>query len=163
MDVVDIFLSLAKMLKYCGFQTLCDIMFIVFMVAWIILRHVAYNYIFYFSWSQSRDIMQGNCDQVGPDAKMCYTDRAIDFFLLLLGGLQVITLVWMYLILKVAYKVISGSSADDVRSDSEDTVTEDEFEAETDEFKLNEKIDVKQYENEKLENEDELFEKEPMS
>ena len=39
----------------------------------------------------------------------------------LLGGLQIITCIWMYLILKVAYKVVTGSGAEDVRSDEDDT------------------------------------------
>ena len=38
----------------------------------------------------------------------------------LLGGLQIITIVWMYLIAKVAYRVVTGQGAEDVRSDESD-------------------------------------------
>ena len=46
----------------------------------------------------------------------------------LLGGLQIITCIWMYLISKVAYKVVIGVGAEDVRSDEDDTDFEKEGE-----------------------------------
>ncbi|KAK7684754.1 hypothetical protein QCA50_011996 [Cerrena zonata] len=42
------------------------------------------------------------------------------------SGLQIITIVWMYLIFKIAYKVVTGTGAEDVRSDDEETDVEDE-------------------------------------
>lgn len=126
MDVVDIFLSTAKILKYCGYQKICDVMFGVFLVSWVILRHGLYNYIFYHAATKARDLMaSGRCIE-GVVQKICFTDKIIDVFLSLLGGLQIIALVWMYLIAKVAIKVITGNGADDVRSDDEDDEDEDE-------------------------------------
>ena len=63
-----------------------------------------------------------------PDAKCipgvlqrrCWTNTVINTFLGLLGGLQIITIVWMYLIAKVAYRVVTGQGAEDVRSDESD-------------------------------------------
>ena len=52
--------------------------------------------------------------------KLCYTDFQIDIFLLLLAFLQIIMCIWMYMILRVAFRVIRGGSADDVRSDSDE-------------------------------------------
>ncbi|ODV94886.1 hypothetical protein PACTADRAFT_21451, partial [Pachysolen tannophilus NRRL Y-2460] len=123
MDVVDVFLSLAKMLKYCGYTTVCDAAFVVFLISWILLRHIAYNYLFYHAWSKARILMDYNCRDVlarGIIPKRCYTDRSIDIFLILLGCLQIVAIIWMFLILKVAYRVITGDGAEDVRSDSED-------------------------------------------
>ncbi|ESW97214.1 hypothetical protein KL918_000822 [Ogataea parapolymorpha] len=121
MDIVDVFLSFAKILKYCGYQTFCDTMFAVFMISWIALRHVVYNYVFYHAY-QNAYKMHGTCEELAPlgDYKICYPKHTINILLTLLGGLQVITIFWMFLIAKVAYRVISGDSADDVRSDDSD-------------------------------------------
>ncbi|KAI5952686.1 lag1 [Candida jiufengensis] len=125
MDSVDIFLAAAKMLKYAGFNNACDGMFILFLVSWIALRHGVYNYIFYHAWHKSVHLMEnGRCVE-GLNQKRCWTPTIINTFLGLLGGLQIITCIWMYLILKVAYKVIIGSGAEDVRSDEDDTDIED--------------------------------------
>lgn len=120
MDIVDIFLSTAKILKYLGFQTICDVFFGLFLVTWILLRHIAYNYIFYHATTQARGLMAAQRCIEGVIQKRCFTDMIVDVFLLLLAGLQVITIVWMYLIGKVAYKVVTGNGAEDVRSDDED-------------------------------------------
>lgn len=124
MDSVDIFLSGAKMLKYAGYTTICDFMFIVFLVSWIVLRHGFYNYIFLRTWNKATTLMEsGRCIE-GYAQKRCWTPALINYFLGLLGGLQIITCIWMYLILKVAYKVITGTGAEDVRSDAHDTDVE---------------------------------------
>ncbi|KAI5948965.1 lag1 [Candida theae] len=121
MDSVDICLAAAKMLKYAGRLVACDAMFVVFLVSWIGLRHGAYNYIFYHAWHKSVHLMQDGQCMVGNDQKRCWTPTVINTFLGLLGGLQIITCIWMYLISKVAYKVIIGVGAEDVRSDEDDT------------------------------------------
>lgn len=131
MDSVDILLAAAKMLKYSGFSTACDYMFILFLVSWIILRHGVYNVLFYHTWTKLGISMKDTECLVNPNAKRCWTQNIINIFLGLLGGLQILTLIWMYLILKVAYKVISGTGAEDVRSDDEDTDVEDEEENST--------------------------------
>lgn len=120
MDVVDIFLSLAKVLKYCGFKLITDILFGIFLVSWIILRHGVYNYILYHALTKSRDLMVSGRCLPGINLKRCYTDKVIDIFVLLLLGLQILMIIWMYLIIKVAVKVVGGEGADDVRSDSDD-------------------------------------------
>ncbi|CUM67525.1 uncharacterized protein PRCAT00005225001 [Priceomyces carsonii] len=125
MDSVDIFLAAAKMLNYANYRRLCDSMFVLFLVSWIVLRHGLYNYLLYHTWSKS-EILMGDMKCVpGKVQKRCWTQAIINSFLFLLGGLQVITLVWMYLILKVAYKVVTGKGAEDVRSDDDDTDIED--------------------------------------
>jgi acyl-CoA-dependent ceramide synthase len=120
MDLVDIFFAAAKLLKYSGFQTSCDLMFGLFVIVWIALRHGLYNYIFYHTATKARDLMMsGKCIE-GVIQKRCWTDNVITIFLSLLGGLQIITIIWMYLIAKVAVKVITGAPAEDVRSDDEE-------------------------------------------
>lgn len=125
MDSVDIFLSSAKVLKYAGFTVVCDYVFVMFLIAWIALRHGFYNYLFYQAWTDSTTLMKDSKCIAGVVQKRCWTPTVINSFLGLLGGLQIITCIWMYLILKVAHKVIMGHSAEDVRSDEDDTDDED--------------------------------------
>lgn len=121
MDSGDIFLSTAKVLKYSGFSHLCDYMFIWFLFTWIIFRHGVYNYLFYQAWTNAATLMKGSECIIGAIQKRCWTPGIMNCFLGLLGALQVITCIWMYLILKVAAKVVMGHNADDVRSDADDT------------------------------------------
>lgn len=78
------------------------------------------------------EVMQPFRDPEGP---VCFNTRIRWAFLGLLGGLQVITLVWFWMIIKVAYKVLTGQGADDSRSDDEG----EEGEEEEEETFLNEK------------------------
>lgn len=128
MDSVDIFLSTAKILRYSGFTTLCDYMFVLFLIAWVALRHGVYNYLFLHAWVHATALAPESKCIAGAVQKRCWTDNVINGFLGLLGGLQIITIMWMYLILKVARKVIMGQNAEDVRSDDDDTDIENEQE-----------------------------------
>ncbi|KAF3986591.1 hypothetical protein FT663_04333 [Candidozyma haemuli var. vulneris] len=130
MDSVDIFLSTAKVLKYSGWQRSCDMMFVLFLVSWVVLRHGVYNYLYYHAWVKSRDLMFDSQCIPGIVQKRCWTTTIVNVFLALLGGLQIITCLWMFAILKVLNKVIHGDSADDVRSDAEDSDEEVEVESE---------------------------------
>lgn len=125
MDSVDIFLSAAKILKYSHFTTACDAMFALFTVAWIILRHGVYNYLFYISWFKSEVLMAPS--KCGLDTfylKRCWTPFILNCFLFLLGGLQILSLVWLYMILKVVVNLLRGDNAEDTRSDDNDTDVE---------------------------------------
>lgn len=125
MDSVDIFLSTAKVLKYSGCARACDAMFVLFLLLWIVLRHGVYNYLFYHAWTQLRTLMAGLQCVAGMVQKRCWNQTVVYTFLSLLGGLQLITCIWMYLILKVAYKVVTGKGAEDVRLDDESDDEED--------------------------------------
>ncbi|RCK57668.1 Sphingosine N-acyltransferase lag1 [Candida viswanathii] len=161
MDSVDIFLSAAKMLKYAGFPTACDAMFVVFLISWIVLRHGLYNYIYLHAWKESTTLMaSGRCIE-GYAQKRCWTPALVNYFLGLLGGLQIITCIWMYLIFKVAYKVVTGKGAEDVRSDEDDTDVESAGEAEG--YKEEEDEDYEfEEEDEEEEVDEELFDEEIM-
>ncbi|VEU23393.1 DEKNAAC104618 [Brettanomyces naardenensis] len=121
MDIVDVFLALAKVLKYLGFNRICDFMFLVFMASWVVLRHGVYNYVFWYIATKSENIMQHDCPRFPPGStEICYSPYLITGFLVLLAGLQIITIVWLYMIIKVALRVVKGDSAEDVRSDGEE-------------------------------------------
>ncbi|QPG76227.1 hypothetical protein FOA43_003613 [Brettanomyces nanus] len=123
MDIGDVFLSLAKVLKYCGFGRICDVVFILFMIIWIVLRHGVYNYVVYYIYSSALGVMENDCSKFSPGSnEICCTQGKLNSFVVLLTGLQIITCLWLYMIFRVAIKVIRGAPAEDVRSDDEQVI-----------------------------------------
>ncbi|KAJ5777386.1 hypothetical protein N7520_000632 [Penicillium odoratum] len=153
MDVVDIFFPLAKCFKYLGLSTLRDIMFGVFMVSWFLARHVWYVTNMYHIWVYMPDTVKIGCYHtsenklvtgptplpekgwshmfeafINPSGTICYNDSIRWGFLASLGFLQIITIIWFFMIVKVAIRVVQGNGADDIRSDDEDEASEEEVE-----------------------------------
>ncbi|KAL3460317.1 longevity assurance proteins LAG1/LAC1 [Aspergillus heterothallicus] len=143
MDVVDIVFPLAKCLKYLGFTILRDVVFGIFMLSWFIARHVFYLVTMWSIWTHMAEIIPIGCYHgsqdslagptplpdrgwshlldpfLNPSGTICYSDNVRWGFLGALGFLQVITLFWFVLIVKVAIRVVQGMGADDIRSDDE--------------------------------------------
>ena len=131
------------MLKYLKFQLACDIAFGVFMVVWFVSRHVLYLIVCYSIyvdipreitygcyWGSNRSL-QGPVDPpdrfrhllqpfTDPEGLVCWDGRIGGIFLGMLLFLQVILSIWLSMIVKVAYKVIQGEEAEDIRSDDEE-------------------------------------------
>ncbi|KAH6675123.1 TLC domain-containing protein [Halenospora varia] len=143
MDIVDLFLPLAKCLKYMGFTWICDVIFGVFLVTWVLARHVSYLMICYSVWSDIPATIDYGCysgrkgavkgpfpapDKFGhllqpfrdPEGVVCFNHEIKWAFLSALLFLQGITIMWFAMIMRVAIKVLRGASADDVRSDDEE-------------------------------------------
>ena len=149
-DIVDILLPLAKILKYLDFKLVPDIVFAVFMITWLITRHIFFGMVCWSIYTDIPRIIKYGCyygstsDLKGPiavpkdwdhltqpfrdpEGLVCWDSGIGWTFLGLLGALQVVLLTWFVMILRVAWKVINGGEADDVRSDDEDSeVDEDE-------------------------------------
>jgi very-long-chain ceramide synthase len=151
MDIGDLVFAVAKILKYLGHQTACDIAFGVFMVSWVVLRHVLYLTVCYSVYSHGTQEIQYGCykgsvtNLTGPSpvpndwdhltqpfrdpvGLVCWNDNIKWTFLAMLLALQVVLLIWFGMIMRVAYKVLSGQGADDSRSDDEDEEEEEEEE-----------------------------------
>ncbi|ETI23757.1 hypothetical protein G647_05563 [Cladophialophora carrionii CBS 160.54] len=151
MDFADIILPLAKILKYLHFELACDIAFGVFMVSWFALRHVLYNMVWYSIYAHIPQEIRYGCyrgsvkDLEGPIPTpndwdhliqpfknpvglVCWNNSIKWGFLSMLAALQVILIIWFGMIVRVAYKVITGKGAEDVRSDDEDDDEEEEEE-----------------------------------
>ncbi|VVT45850.1 uncharacterized protein SAPINGB_P000922 [Magnusiomyces paraingens] len=129
MDAVDIALALAKVLRYTGFQRACDATFVVFLFSWIVLRHGLYNYILYSAYTDVPRLLPPKCyyDEATGELIRCFTKSAYYTFVGLLAILQGITIIWLYMIIRVLIRMLLGDSAVDSRSD-EDTDTEHEKE-----------------------------------
>jgi acyl-CoA-dependent ceramide synthase len=153
MDIVDLVLPAAKILRYLGRQAACDAMFGLFVITWFLARHVLYLLICWsiyahvnveampyglYSTSTGEMLSKDGGENVlenllqpmlNPEAKTISFNANIRWsFLGLLLGLQCITLVWLVMIIRVVVRVIRGQGADDTRSDDEDEIEEDEIE-----------------------------------
>ncbi|KAI1103204.1 longevity assurance proteins LAG1/LAC1 [Jackrogersella minutella] len=153
MDVVDLFLPLAKCLKYLGFSTICDITFGVFMVSWFLARHVFYGMTCWSIYEDLAAIVPDGCyrgsnsNLTGPfpipdgwgyllepfsdsQGTVCWSKSIRWAFLNCLLALQVLTIFWFFMIIQVAIRVLKGDGAEDTRSDDERDEQEEEFEYE---------------------------------
>ncbi|KAF2224337.1 TLC domain-containing protein [Elsinoe ampelina] len=149
MDVVDIILPAAKMMKYVGMQTACDIAFGLFVVTWFVARHVIYLAICWSIHSDVPKVMPYGCydlstgtklssnggDKIwwnvlhayrGGEGDVCFNNNIRVSFLGLLLALQGLTVIWFGMIVRVVYGVLTGKGADDTRSDDEDEGEEEE-------------------------------------
>lgn len=128
-------------------------MFVVFLATWLVARHGIYPYL---CWSIYRDVPRvmpfacytGESQELETDTNKLNSswryaepffdqkgtvclDRSVKWvFLGLLFMLQVLSIVWFGMIIKVALKVVKGESANDSRSSDEEEEEEAEVVAE---------------------------------
>ncbi|KAI0479669.1 longevity-assurance protein [Xylaria cf. heliscus] len=152
MDIIELIFPLAKCLKSLGFTTICDVIFGIFMVTWLVTRHIFYLMVCYSVYHDSPRLIptscyQGHADELqgplpvpqgwsyllapfrNPAGVVCMTEGIRIGFLSYLLILQAIMIPWSWAIVRVAIRVVRGDSAEDVRSDDEDEedeVDEDE-------------------------------------
>ncbi|KAJ9155755.1 TLC domain-containing protein [Pleurostoma richardsiae] len=144
MDIVDLFLPPAKCLKYMGYTTACDVGFGIFMLSWLVCRHIFYLMVCYSVWADIPRFIPNGCFSgphgnltgpfsppangwgwlvepfTDPEGTVCFTHGVRYAFLTFLLALQVLTVVWFTMIIRVALRVLNGAGADDVRSDDEE-------------------------------------------
>ncbi|XP_023706928.1 ceramide synthase 6 isoform X1 [Cryptotermes secundus] len=110
-DCSDIFLEAAKMAKYANYQRVCDALFVLFTILWIITRLGVFPMWIIYSTA----IEAPNYVEMFP---------AYYVFNSLLLLLLVLHLFWTYVILKIAYKsMVAGQMEGDIRSSSSDEVS----------------------------------------
>lgn len=130
------------MLKYLGFERLCTVAFAIFLITWFIARHVIYMVLWWSIYQNVPDAMPFGCYSGATGRKLldvtpntwesliypfqniegpiCMSFRIKWAFLGLLLFLQILSLIWFGMILRVAVNVLcTGSSAEDTRSDDE--------------------------------------------
>ena len=130
-------------MNYLRFRKACDVTFGVFLVVWFIARHVLYMTVCRSIVVDVPKTMPYGCfasttgQQVStdggsavlanvlqpfndPDGLVCFNPVIRYGFLGLLLALQILTLIWFGMILRVAYSVLSGKAAQDSRSDDEE-------------------------------------------
>ena len=136
------------MLKYLQFRLICDIIFGLFMVVWLVTRHVFYFMVLWSLHFHSPHIIRDGCywgstndlhgpvdppDTFGhllqpfrnPVGLVCWSPNIRWSFMFTLLGLQVILMLWFVMIVRVAIKVLRGGEAEDSRSDDDDSGDEE--------------------------------------
>lgn len=112
-DCADVLVEAAKSLKYAKLQKACDIMFGLFTLAWIVTRLMMFPRIIYACLFQT----------LQPFYPVYF------FFNSLLVILLMLHFIWTYMIFQViAQSVKSGEVNGDVRSSSDEDVTDDQKE-----------------------------------
>lgn len=127
MDVVDILLSLAKVFNYANWRRTTDTLFVAFMASWMVMRHGIYGYILYSAMTSAFKLIPTQCFfDANGELVRCFTPTVHWTLVGLLWFLQFILLYWFLSIVRVALKVVRGGNPSDVRSDSEDSDSEDD-------------------------------------
>ncbi|KAI4869821.1 longevity-assurance protein [Hypoxylon rubiginosum] len=143
MDAIELLFPLAKCLKCLGFTTVCDVLFGLFLLTWLVTRHLFYLMVcwsIYFDMPRviPADCYRGAADNIqglssipdgwsyllepfrDPAGTVCMGHGIRVGFLSYLLLLQAIMIVWSVLIVRVAVRVLKGDSAEDIRSDDEE-------------------------------------------
>ncbi|GAA5861753.1 hypothetical protein JCM8547_000724 [Rhodosporidiobolus lusitaniae] len=126
MDFSDIFFPLAKLFKYTGNERAADCTFAVFLVSWIATRHVIFGRILWAVLTEPQTVLEY---AYRPQDGYFFSRNVQLAFALLIGALQLIMYIWLFMIFRVLYGMMRGRPAEDVRSDDEDD-GEDEVEEE---------------------------------
>lgn len=145
------------MLKYTSHQTICDVIFGIFILSWVTFRHIIYMLVVHSVYFHSSSIIKvgtyssftgawlrpevskpGIWENVlqpftDPQGEVCFHQGMKYAFLVPLLVLQGITIMWFVLICRVAWGVIKGNGADDSRSDDEGEDVEADEDLEWDE------------------------------
>ncbi|XP_013872005.1 ceramide synthase 5 [Austrofundulus limnaeus] len=112
-DASDFFLEAAKLANYAKYQKLCDVFFVVFSVVFFLTRLVIFPFWIVYS------VLFDSWEIIGPY-------RAWWLLNGLLLVLQVLHIIWFYLITRIAIKAIfKGKVSKDVRSDIESSSDEE--------------------------------------
>lgn len=124
MDWCDIFLPLAKMIRYIEIsQFACDLTFAWFLISWLVTRHFLFLFAIISTYK--------DCPKLIPfkwsaEEGRYLTKTAWIFFVSALSALQVIQIIWFGMICRVAWRVLTtDKGASDDRSDDEGDDKED--------------------------------------
>ncbi|KAK7049573.1 Sphingosine N-acyltransferase lag1 [Paramarasmius palmivorus] len=117
MDLCDIFLPVAKMMRYLNLpQLACDATFGIFLLSWFITRHVLFIIVIKSVIVDMPRILPFDWD---PIRGHYLTKGSYTMFILCLLALEVIQIAWFVMIIRVAWRVITGQGAADERSEDE--------------------------------------------
>lgn len=123
MDISDFFLSLSKVLNYLE-SILVTPFFLIFIVSWVYLRHYINLKILYSMIWEFEDVGPYVLDFAQQQYK-CWISKPIIFFLILC--LQCLNLFWLFLIMRILYRLLFLGVQKDDRSESDDDSEEEHF------------------------------------
>ncbi|KAG8406199.1 sphingosine N-acyltransferase lag1 [Metarhizium acridum] len=123
-DISDFFLATSKVLNYLD-HPLVGPYFFVFVCVWVYLRHVVNLRILWSLFTQFRTVGPFELDWAAEQYK-CWISQYITAALL--ASLQALNLFWLFYIVRIAYRFVRDSTADDDRSDDDDDADADDDE-----------------------------------
>ena len=125
------------MIRYLGLTTLCDATFGVFMLSWLVTRHFLFLFVIKSTYYDAPRIIPRVWDPATGHFMTKGVYVAFNAMLMSLQAstnphvflsldspffLQILQLIWFWMIVRVAYRVVMGQGAEDTRSDSEEYV-----------------------------------------
>ncbi|KAJ7068217.1 TLC domain-containing protein [Mycena amicta] len=118
MDTCDIFLPIAKMMRYVeARQIICDSLFAIFVISWFLTRHVLFALVIYSQWLDLPQVVGFEWD---PEHGRFLSWEYWAVFFGCLVALQIIQLLWFGTICRVTWRVLTtDQGASDDRSDEE--------------------------------------------
>ncbi|KAF9928539.1 sphingosine N-acyltransferase lag1 [Mortierella alpina] len=125
MDISDVFLAIAKVLKYLGYSTICDAFFGLFVASWVITRHYLFPLMIMLFYNKPQQFLDTAWDL---ENSKFLTVNVQSILLVLLLGLECILCYWLFMISKVIYQMFNGAAANDNRSHDEGSEEENEAE-----------------------------------
>ncbi|ANB13148.1 sphingosine N-acyltransferase LAG1 [Sugiyamaella lignohabitans] len=122
MDISDVFLATSKTLNYLD-SPITKPFFIVFAIVWIYMRHYL-NIV--FLWSILTEFRTVGDFELNWDTQQykCWISQIITFGLVF--ALQLVNLYWLFLIFRIAWRLVFSEIAEDPRSEDDDDDDEDE-------------------------------------
>ncbi|XP_065860641.1 ceramide synthase 1 LOH3-like isoform X2 [Euphorbia lathyris] len=114
-DATDVYLEIAKMSRYSGYEWISSIFFVAFVISWTILRVIYFP--FWILWSTSYEVL------LTLDLEKHNVDGPLHYYIFntLLFCVVVFNIYWWMLMVGMVLEQIRarGQVPDDVRSDSE--------------------------------------------
>ncbi|OAA44747.1 Longevity assurance, LAG1/LAC1 [Metarhizium rileyi] len=121
-DISDFFLATSKVLNYLDHPIVAPYFF-VFVCVWIYLRHLVNLRILWSLFTEFRTVGPFELDLATQQYK-CWISQYITASLL--ASLQALNLFWLFYIIRIAYRFVRDSTANDDRSEDEDDAEESE-------------------------------------
>ncbi|GLB33753.1 putative longevity-assurance protein [Lyophyllum shimeji] len=124
MDWCDIFLPLAKMIRYIEIsQFACDLTFGWFLISWLVTRHVLFLISIISTYKDAPKLIPLKWS---PEEGRYLNETSWIGFLAALLALQILQIIWFGMICRVAWRVLTtDKGASDDRSDDESNDKED--------------------------------------
>jgi acyl-CoA-dependent ceramide synthase len=135
MDVSDFFLAVSKILNYLD-SGLVPFWFVLFVIAWVYLRHIVNIYILVSILTEFTTVGPYVLDFANQQYK---SNIAQPIVFSLIFSLQILNLYWLFLILRIAYRLVVAGVAEDERSDDEDEDDETDERSDEDQDPLSKK------------------------
>ncbi|KAJ1352162.1 hypothetical protein KIN20_008367 [Parelaphostrongylus tenuis] len=122
-DAADIFIEMAKIVRYADWKGVLNVLFVVFIIVWTTTRLIYYPFwIIRSVWFDAPELIQSSYQWTN----IWQRPVVPRILMVMLSSLLVLHMFWTYVIVKVACKSVKGGELDDVREESDSDSDSDE-------------------------------------